>query len=178
MVGKIEKLLVLVSAPTVNKKRVVMLTKRPIFFILIIAMRLKYFTVRIQGIPVSISLFILLAFFGCSRTSSELPVMPPATNPLFREYIGFGVVNISFAHVLNEPGPAGVSQGHLRRGTVVRIIERRQVNNRGSSEIWVLAEGNYHGPGSISRGWLQEVSLEVYDSERRANTASRSMSNE
>ena len=102
--------------------------------------------------------------------------MPPATHPLTRDYIGFGVVNVSFNHVLSEPGPTGVSQAYLRRGTVVRVIERRQINTRGGSESWVLAEGNYQGAGSVSRGWLQEATLEIFESERQANTASRSIS--
>ena len=124
-------------------------------------------------------LFLLMLcsgiFSGCRRSSEELPVIPPVTHPLAREYIGFGVVNVSFAHVLSEPGPSGVSQGYLRRGTVMRVIERRQVIGRGSSQLWVLAEGNYQGSGTISSGWLEEAMLEIYDSERQANTASRSM---
>ena len=153
----------------------VILTKKPIFFILFISMRIKYLAWHIQLSSLLLLLFCPILFFGCIRPSDELPVVPPATNPLTREYIGFGVVNVSFAHVLSEPDSGGVSQGYLRRGTVVRIIERRQVINRGLSELWVLAEGNYQVPGNISRGWLQEASLEVYDSERRANTASRRM---
>jgi hypothetical protein len=138
-------------------------------------MSVKYFSWRVQLCPLLFFLICPALFFGCNRSRDELPVMPPVTHPLTRDYIGFGVVNISFAHVLSEPGPTGVSQGHLRRGTVVRIIERRQMINRNSSELWVLAEGNYEGPGSISRGWLEEAVLDIYDSERRANTASRSM---
>ena len=107
--------------------------------------------------------------------------MPPATHPLTREFIGYGVVNVSFTHLLGEPGSRGVSQGYLRRGTVVRIIERRPVISGSSSEIWVLAEGNYpgspgtQGAGASSRGWLQESSLEIYDNEPRAATASEAM---
>jgi len=107
-------------------------------------------------------------------------VMPPVTHPLARDYIGYGVVNISFSHLLNEPGPAGVSQGYLRRGNVVRIIERRQVIIRGTGESWVLAEGNYQadtaGQGAPVRGWLQESTLEIYENESRAKTASGNMS--
>jgi hypothetical protein len=101
--------------------------------------------------------------------------MPPATHPLARQYIGYGVVNVSFIHLLSEPGSDGVSQGHLRRGTVLRIIERRQVINRGNSESWVLAEGNYRPPSVPSRGWLQESTVDIYDRESRAVTASRAM---
>ena len=138
-------------------------------------MRVKHFAWYIQLYYLLFLIFCPIIFFGCIRSSDELPVVPPATNPLAREFIGFGVVNISFAHMLSEPNPSGVSQGYIRRGTVVRIIERRQVINRGLSELWVLAEGNYQTQGNISRGWLQETSLEIYNSETRANTASRRM---
>ena len=120
-------------------------------------------------------LFCPIIFFSCIRSSNTSPVIPPATNPLTREYIGFGVVNVSFAHVLSEPDSTGVSQGHLRRGTVVRLIERRQIINRGITDSWVFVEGNYQVPANIFRGWLQETALEIYNSERRANTASRRM---
>ena len=85
------------------------------------------------------------------------------------------MVNVSFAHLLSESGPNGVSQDYLRRGTVVRIIERVRINNRGNTESWVLAENNYRGSGGISRGWLQETSVVIYDSESQANTASKTM---
>jgi len=97
--------------------------------------------------------------------------MPPATHPLTRDYIGYAVVNVSFTHLLNEPG--GVSQTYLRRGTVVRILERRI--DRTGSESWVLAEGNYQGSGSVSRGWLQEAAVDVFDNESQAITASKSI---
>jgi hypothetical protein len=116
-----------------------------------------------------VSLSFFPVFSGCRRSSDELPVTPPETNPLARNYIGYGVVTVSFTHVLTEPDPNGVSQGYLRRGTVVPIVERRQVNNRGKPELWLLAEGSY-------RGWLQGTTLEIYESESRANTASKSLS--
>ena len=101
--------------------------------------------------------------------------MPPVTFPLTREYIGFGVVNSTFTHILSEPGPGGVSHGYIRRGTVVRIIERRQVNTRPLPELWVLTEVDFQGSGAISRGWLEEAAVEIFDSEDKASTASKTM---
>jgi hypothetical protein len=115
----------------------------------------------------------LLLSPGCRRVDTELPIIPPVTRPLAGRYIGFGVVKVSFAHLLSEPGRDGVSQGYLRRGTVVRIIERRSVLNRGSPESWILAEGNYQGEGSAARGWIEEAGVEIYGSEPQANTASK-----
>ena len=120
-------------------------------------------------------LFFSTVLSGCRRGSEELPVMPPPTNPLSREYIGFGVVNVSFTDLFSESDSSGVSLGYLRRGTVVRIIERRLIVNRSSEETWVYVEGNYQGQGSVSSGWLPETVLVIYDSESRANTASRTM---
>jgi len=124
-----------------------------------------------QAVIVFISALLVLFFSACSRSAEEVPIMPPATPPLNREYIGFAVVNVSFAHLLNEPG--GISQGYLRRGTVVRILERRI--DRVNSESWVLTEGNFRGPGAVSRGWLQEAAVDIFDNESRAITASKAM---
>ena len=140
-------------------------------------MRVRYFAVYYQLLfPLVFSGIFMIALASCRRGSEELPVLPPATHPLSREYIGFGVVNVSFTHLLDEGGAAGVSLGYLRRGTVVRIIERRHIVSRGSEETWVFVEGNYQGSGSVSNGWLPETALVIYDSESRANTASRTMS--
>jgi hypothetical protein len=119
----------------------------------------------------SLFLFLIFLSVGCRRSSEEHPVVPPSTHPLARDNIGYGVVNISFAHLLNEPGPNGVSQGHIRRGTVVRIIERRSVIIRDNAETWVFAEGN-NLDSVVAQGWLQEVALEIFDNESRARTAS------
>ena len=116
----------------------------------------------------------LLFFSGCRRAPEDFPLTPPTTHLLARDFIGYGVVTDSFSHILNEPGPQGVSLGHLRRGTVIRIIERRPFSYRNNMEFWVLAEGNYEGDNA-SQGWLQENGLLIYDTESQARTASRSL---
>jgi len=113
--------------------------------------------------------------FSCNRSSEEQPVLPPATHPLARECIGYGVVNVSFANLLSENGPKAVSQGYIRRGTILRIIERARTNNSGKIESWVLGESNYQASGAVSRGWLQEASLLIFDNESQAITASKTM---
>ena len=138
-------------------------------------MRAGSFSVYPFVFPLLMLFLGLSIFSGCRRNADEVPVMPPATHPLAGEYIGFAVVNVSFVHLLSEAGQTGISQGYLRRGAVVRIIERRPVLNRGNTESWVLAEGNYQGQGSLLRGWLEESSVEVFSSEARANTASKAM---
>ena len=120
---------------------------------------------------VLLCLLLISISAGCSRSTDESPIAPPLTFPLARDYIGFGVVNVSFTHLLTEPGPAGVSLGYLRRGSVVRIIERRQLINR--DESWVRAEGNYSS--QAIQGWLPEDNIDVFESESRAITASKAM---
>jgi len=140
-------------------------------------MRIRYLIAKNQHLfLLLLSCVFLIALASCRRNSEELPVAPPATHPLSREYIGFGVVNVSFTHLLDESSSAGVSLGYLRRGTVVRITERRHTVSRGGEETWVFVEGNYQGSGSVSSGWLPETALLIYDSESRANTASRTLS--
>ena len=124
-----------------------------------------------QAVYLLVLLVFVTLFPACNRSAEEAPVLPPPTPPLSREYIGYGVVNVSFTHLLNEPG--GASQSYIRRGTVVRILERRVI--RANSEYWVLAEGNYQEGGDISRGWLQETTVDIFDNESQALTASKSM---
>ena len=136
-------------------------------------MRINRFDTNIQHV---IPLALLMVFaFSCSRSAEEQPVMPPATHPLARDYIGYGVVNVSFTNLLSESGPNGVSQGYIRKGTIVRIIERAQIKNKGKIESWILGESNYQSSGDVSRGWLQESALLIFDSESQANTASKAM---
>jgi len=143
-------------------------------------MRVRFSLGYGQVVFVLIALLSVPLVSGCHRSTEEIPVMPPPTFPLARDYIGYGVVNVSFTNLLSEPSSGGISRGYLRRGTVVRIIERRTVANRVSGESWVLVEGNYspssgsQGP-ALSRGWLQETMLEIYDNESRADTASKAM---
>jgi len=138
-------------------------------------MRVGFFVTYSQAFSVVLLILVLSLFTGCHRSSQDSPLMPPATHPLARQHIGYGVVNVSFTHLLSEPGTAGASQGHLRRGTVLRIIERRQIVIQGDPESWVLAEEQYQPPAAPSRGWLREATVEIFDRESRANTASRAM---
>jgi hypothetical protein len=108
-----------------------------------------------------------VALWGsCTRTTHEVSITPPPTYPLSRTVIGYGVVSVSYTHVVNEPGKEGISLGYLRRGSIVRILERRLV--KGTAESWVLVEGNY-------RGWLRESVVDIYDLEAQAKTASAIM---
>jgi hypothetical protein len=120
--------------------------------------------------------FLLMLFLSCNRNAEEIPLIPPATNPLTREFIGYGVVNESFIHVVREPKQNEVSLGYLRKGSLVKIIERRALTNQGNVEIWVLVDAEYSGtPEGKIQGWLMENTINVFDTESRALTASEAM---
>ncbi|GHU68046.1 hypothetical protein FACS189447_10510 [Spirochaetia bacterium] len=113
---------------------------------------------------------------SCTRNQEEAPLEPPPTDPLARDFIGYGVVNASFTHVENEAGQKGVSLGYLRKGSLVKIIERRSLTDQENVELWILIEADYQGaPNGKIQGWLRESTVEVYDNERRALTASETM---
>jgi hypothetical protein len=116
-----------------------------------------------------IAILSLLLGTSCFGKKEEAPVLPPETFPLSQPHIGFGVINVSYPGVSTVPGEGGASLGYLRRGTVVRILERRQIKTGGNTESWLLVEEAY-------KGWLKETLVEVYENESKARTASEAMS--
>ena len=114
-------------------------------------------------------LFLLLAA-ACSR-KEETPVIPPLSSPLSQAYIGFGVVNVSYTRVMENPEETvleNTSPGYLRRGAVVRVLERRTIKNGNTTESWLRVEEN-------SKGWLRESLVDIYENEAQARTASDAM---
>ena len=136
-------------------------------------MRLEVSLIRSQALLV----FLSILFMTCTRNTEEIYLIPPPTNPLSRNYIGFGVVNISFLHVVSEPRLNSESLGFLRRGALVRVIERRVLLNRGIAETWVMVEIEYPGAlGGRIQGWLMEDTINVFNNESQAITASEAIS--
>jgi hypothetical protein len=124
-----------------------------------------------------LALPLFLLPLSCNRTE-ELRLEPPAMAPLSREEIGYGVVNVSYTHAADEPGGRGASLGYLRRGSVVRILERRiparpAAGSRTALESWVLVEGG--GAGFSVPGWLPESVIDVYSTEAQAETAAETL---
>jgi hypothetical protein len=75
--------------------------------------------------------------------------------------------------MVEEPGEGGVSVGYLRRGSLVRVLERRAIITGTGAESWVLAE-EFSPPGAY-QGWIRENVVDIYDNEFQANTAVGSM---
>jgi hypothetical protein len=122
-------------------------------------------------------IFLALVFSvlgSCGGKTGEHPVIPPATPPLSRPVIGYGVVNVSYTYVVEEPGEGGVSPAYLRRGSLVRVLERRVMKTADdAAEVWVLVEGR--PPQEQYRGWLKETVVDIYENTFQADTAAESM---
>ncbi|MDR1399280.1 MAG: hypothetical protein LBJ41_05095 [Treponema sp.] len=117
----------------------------------------------------SCQVLLLLLLCSCVRSNEEPPVIPPLTNPLSSPVVGYGVVRVSYTHVVDEPNPNALSLGYLRQGSIVKVIERRSITNaQGVTEPWVLMDGNY-------QGWLQELVIDIYNNEAQARTAAESL---
>jgi len=110
-----------------------------------------------------------MALCACGAKKEEIPVIPPVTSPLSRDYIGYGVITDSFTHITAEPSQDSRDIGYLRRGSLVKIIKRQTIRTDGGFASWVFIEGN-------QQGWLKEDVMEIYESEDQAKTASESMS--
>jgi hypothetical protein len=108
--------------------------------------------------------FTLVLSWACSRDNREVVLTPPLSPPLSRPVIGYGVITKSYTHLTETPDQAGASRGYLRRGSVIRVMERRSVIASDRAESWVLVEGD-------SRGWLPEEEVDIYDNEGQARTA-------
>jgi hypothetical protein len=120
--------------------------------------------------------FLLFALFivSCTgksfftRPPEEAAIVPPPTSPLSRSVIGYGVISVSYTHIVSEPSPSAFSLGYLRKSSIVEVLERRSVNNAGITESWVFV-------GGAVMGWLREDVIHVYDSEAKARTAAESL---
>jgi hypothetical protein len=112
---------------------------------------------------------VITALCACGVNKEDIPVIPPVTSPLSRDYIGFGVITSSFSHIMAEPSQDSHDFGYLRRGSLVKIIRRQTIRTQDGFSSWVFTDGN-------QKGWLMEDAMEIYESEDQAKTASESMS--
>ncbi|MDR1287417.1 MAG: hypothetical protein LBK08_07400 [Treponema sp.] len=130
--------------------------------------------VRILGPSGQAGFFLCVLFLSaCDSRGGQVLPEPPPVQPLSSAFIGYGVINASYTLLVARPETAGVSLGYMRRGAMVRIIERRSVNDGGSPESWVLVEGADENP---AEGWVRESVVDIYDNEYKAQTASETMS--
>jgi hypothetical protein len=136
-------------------------------------MRVRLCAYHRQGYAVLFFFTLLFLLNSCGKKAGGDPVIPPPTSPLSRPVIGYGVVNVSYTHVVGEPGAGGQSTGYLRRGSLVCILERRVLKAGNHAEFWVLAEEV--SPLGQYRGWLKENVVDIYENKFQAHTAAESM---
>jgi hypothetical protein len=129
-------------------------------------------------------LALLFLVVSCRAKVPESPLLPPETPLFVYGGVGYGVVNVSFALVLGELPPApSESSGIIRKGGVVRVIERRSVpaaeETAPAVRIWALVEARGSGTmpggaprGGLVRGWLPDESIDFYENLPKAETAS------
>ncbi|MDR3324892.1 MAG: hypothetical protein LBS82_02730 [Spirochaetaceae bacterium] len=117
-------------------------------------------------------LLILIAatLTTCGQGNPEKAIIPPATPPLSRHIIGYGVVSINYTHVFDKRGNDGAALGILRKGAIVEVLERRPLIVDGKAEKWVLATNGAYA------GWLNENRIRIYDTRPRAQTAAGALS--
>jgi hypothetical protein len=113
----------------------------------------------------ALAVLFLISLASCTRHRPSDEIIPPATSPLSRPVIGYGVISGSYTHVLDKRGDDGTALGLLRRGSIVEILERRPVLRGDKAESWVFASGNFSG-------WLKEEEVRVYPSRAQAETDS------
>jgi hypothetical protein len=125
-----------------------------------------------------IFLFCILASCGGNREETVLDL--PMTPPLSRKNIGYGVINVSFALVMEEPGQKNQASSYGRRGSIVEIQERRFITIENRTESWVLVTGTNHdqedeNETSRIQGWILETNIDIYDNPSQARTAAKAM---
>jgi hypothetical protein len=126
---------------------------------------------------------LTMVFFAAScKPKLSFETLQPPETPLFvKEGVGYGVVNVSFAHVLEKPNPVSASTGLIRKGSIVTVIERRAVPSAEDPAIrlWAFVEargkeGDPSGSKPVA-GWLSGESLDLYENLAKAETASALM---
>jgi hypothetical protein len=136
---------------------------------------------RILAVVVSGVLLVV----SCRPRPTENAISPPETPLFVKEGVGYGVINVSFVHVIKEPvlasAGSSTSVGLLRKGSIVGVVERRSIPevNSGTAQVWVFveargAEDAASGTRSVF-GWLSAGSLDFYENLPKAETASALM---
>jgi hypothetical protein len=114
-------------------------------------------------------LLALSLLCSCEK-SPKIDIVPPADRPLSREVIGYGVVTLSYIHLLDEPDSGGISLVFLRKGTIVKILEHRSVPKGEMPEFWVRAQALDTEGANKAAGWARAEAFQVYDNEEKART--------
>ncbi|HAE22026.1 MAG TPA: hypothetical protein DCG47_06860 [Spirochaetaceae bacterium] len=104
--------------------------------------------------------FVLAA---CARNDGVTVSLEPT--PLVSGGIGWGVVTIAYARLLEEPSLNAAEAGFARRGQVFELTARRRVTHANATSLWYLLKGQESG------GWIQESSLRVHATMEQAQNS-------
>ncbi len=116
---------------------------------------------KLRIVPVLCLAFAVLA--GCSRGGGVTVNLD--STPLVSGGIGWGVVTIAYARLLEGPSADAAEAGFARRGQVFELIARKRVSEGGVSGLW------YRLKGLESGGWIHESSLRVHLSKEQAENS-------
>jgi hypothetical protein len=105
--------------------------------------------------------FALLA--GCSKGDEVTVSLDPT--PVVSGGIGWGVVTIAYARLLEETSLEAAEAGFARRGQVFELTARKRVSQGNARGLW------YRLKGQESGGWIHESSLRVYASREQAENS-------
>lgn len=112
-------------------------------------------------------LLILCSFpvSACRKAAAVEFSLEPS--PLLSAGIGWGVVNIAWVRLKNEPGHASEDAAFVRRQDVLELVGRVRRGTGRDAGIWYLAK-----LGETS-GWIHESALTRYQSRDQAEYSVR-----
>jgi hypothetical protein len=113
---------------------------------------------------VTLSLFLGLALLaGCSKGDEVTVSLDPT--PVVSGGIGWGVVTIAYARLLEDTSLEAAEAGFARRGQVFELTARKRVSQGNARGLWYRLEGQESG------GWIHESSLRVHASREQAENS-------
>jgi hypothetical protein len=104
-----------------------------------------------------------IALAGCSRGEDVTVRLEPT--PLVSGGIGWGVVTIAYARLLEETSLEAAEAGFARRGQVFELTARKRVTQGNARGLWYKLKGQESG------GWIHESSLRVHASREQAENS-------
>lgn len=116
------------------------------------------------------SILSVLVFASCSRMSE---IKPPA-NPILSAGLGWAVVKDAYVRLKESPSEGSRDLDHLRRGGVFRLEERQLDSSPQEAKASLPPEVWYKLESEGVKGWVRDLSLDVYESEPQAKRAAES----
>lgn len=107
---------------------------------------------------------IILLVASCSRTH-EISGITFESTPIISTAERFALIIDPYISLRDQPGNSGITVSHARRGEIFDISGKRYVSTEHGAIVWF----------NIGKGWISSVSVQVFSSRSRANTAANSL---